>query len=387
MLWKWIAVDRDSRITKGIWVEKEKSLVLSRLKERNLYPVSIRKAAFRSFWLELSTGNRKSYWGSTARKVGTMLTAGIPLLSVLEVITDRETNRIKKNQWRKVADSLQAGEDLSVSLQGIIPSPGDFFYTMLQAGERSGTLAASLSDIADYLEEQDTFEKKIRNALFYPLLLLVTALIVIYVLSVMILPMYQTLFDGLDAELPIATKIMFQVGSVIPYAAMGLPVAGIVIWRFTRKRSGIMIPGTAHINRLWELIQFCSILERLLKAGLPLQEALILQRNITKDLTMRKLTQNLTQAVSEGKRLSQVIMIDRQFPSEAAKMLEVAEESGKLGEMLGYLTKMFKQELQEGIQKYTRLLEPVLILGMAGLVGFVAVGVLLPIFDVSSYIK
>ncbi|UWG95731.1 type II secretion system F family protein [Dehalobacter sp. DCM] len=387
MLWKWKAINQCSQIVKGIWVEKDEYVVRFRLHELNLFPVSIRKAVLSTLWLEFNTGNRKRYWGVIARKMAFMLTAGIPLLSVLKVIADRESTPLHKSQWMKVADSLQAGEDFAISIKSVIPTPGEFFYAMLQAGEKSGTLAESLGDIADYLEEQDAFEKKIRGTLFYPLLLMITAVIVVYVLSIMILPMYQKLFAGLDAELPLATKIMFQIGTVIPYAAVFLVISAIIFGIFTYKRGGITMPGTRHINRLWQLIQFCSILERLLKAGLTLQDALILQGTITRDSSMESLTQDLIQAVSQGQRLSSVIMSYPQFPLEAAKIFEVAEESGKIGEMLGFLTKMFKQELQANIYKYSRLLEPILILGMAGVVGFVAIGVLLPVFDVSSYIK
>ncbi|NBJ14973.1 MAG: type II secretion system F family protein [Dehalobacter sp. 4CP] len=348
--------------------------------------MEITRALFTSVWIKYKTGNRKLFWGRTTRKLGTMLEAGIPLLSVLDVIAERETTGLHKNQWKQVSRSLQAGVELHVSLQGIIPSAGHVFYTMVKAGERSGTLPAALLDVADYLEDEYFFEKKFKNTLFYPLLLLVAALVIVYALSVLILPMYETLFRGFETELPLATKMMFKVGGCIPYLTAVIPVLAIVVWLLNKKGHSFIIPGTGKINRTRQLIQFCSVLGRLLDAGLSVQESLLLVKTFFKDRLMQELTAQLIFAVNEGRRMFPVIMTSKLFPAEAAKMLEVAEESGRLSEMLAYLTQMFKKELEERIQQYTKLLEPALVLMMAGMVGFVAIGVLLPIFDISSQI-
>jgi len=386
LLWKWKAVDRNSNIRMGYWAEEDQSRVVSGLREQHLYPVEITRALFTSVWIRYKTGNRKLFWGRTARKLGTMLEAGIPLLAVLDVIAERETTGLDKNQWKQVSRSLQAGAELHVSLQGIIPSPGHLFATMVKAGERSGTLPTALIDIAGYLEDAYFFEKKFKNALFYPVLLLVASLFIIYTLSLMILPMYENLFRGFETELPLATKIMFNVGCCIPYLTAVIPVLAITVWLLYNKGHSFIIPGTGKINRTRQLIQFCSVLGRLLDAGLSLQESLLLVKNLFKDHLMQELTTQLIFAVNEGRRMFSVIMTSKLFPPEVAKMLEVAEESGKLSEMLAYMTRMFKKELEERIEQYTKLLEPALVFLMAGLVGFVAIGVLLPIFDISSQI-
>jgi len=387
LLWKWKAVDQNSNIRKGYWAETDRSRVVSGLREQNLYPVGISRALFTSVWIKYKTGNRKLFWGRMAHKLGTMLEAGIPLLSVLDVIAERETTGLHKNQWKQVSQSLQAGVELHISLQGIIPSAGHLFYTMVKAGERSGTLPAALIDMADYFEDAYFFEKKFKNALFYPLLLLVAALIIIYALSILILPMYETLFQGFETELPLATKMIFKVGGCIPYLTAVIPALAIAVWLLNKKGHSFIIPGTGKINRTRHLIQFCSVLGRLLEAGLSLQESLLLVKTIFKDRLMQELTAQLIFAVNEGRRMFSVIMMSKLFSPEAAKMLEVAEESGKLSEMLTYMSRMFKKELEEKIQQYTKLLEPALVFIMAGMVGFVAIGVLLPIFDISSHIN
>lgn len=394
-LWRWTALDGQGKTKKGIWEESSRSLIVGRLREQKLYPLNIQKDFIRSclFWV-LATKS-KLYWSRTSQKIGSMLEAGIPLLTVLEIISDKENDIHLKRAWQKVYQSVLGGNELGSSMQGIKPPLGHHWQALIIVGERSGTLTKSFLEISTQLDEEYEFEQKIKTALFYPLLLLSIAIIIVYTLSVMVLPMYENLFNNLEAELPLITTLIFTAGSFIPYIiAIFLVLIGVLV--FFRARHGqtkskisylYYLPGIGQIMKYQEIVLFCSILERLLNAGMPLLQALNLLEEAVRGWDMKKLISDLKFEVNEGKRLAPVFLVNSFFPAEAAKMVGVAEESGRLSEMFGYMTRIFRKELEQKLQQYTKLLEPLLVIGIAGIVGLVAVGVLLPLLEMSTYIR
>ncbi|NLP43691.1 MAG: type II secretion system F family protein [Peptococcaceae bacterium] len=385
-IWKWKAVDEHGKKHQGIWVEKDWINVVYYLRKQQLYPFKIKRSLAVSIVNLLFSVNDKLYWANTARKFSLLLDAGIPLLAALDIIRDKETSPVRKNQWQKVSLKLQAGEDLSNSFTDFSPRPGAFFESMLKAGEKTGTLNLSFHDIAEQLEEEYFFEKKIKSVLFYPLLLLFICLLEIYVLSVFVIPMYQDLFANLNIELPFITQVLFIIGSFIPYFLLSIPVIFIIFRKF--KRINLLnILGTKKILKYKDLLQFCTLLERLLNAGISLLASLQILEKIFNDRKVLRLIAQLKQAIQEGRGVAAVILTDTLFPAEIGKMLAIAEESGRLSQMLGHIANMFRKELDQELKKYSKILEPILVLVMAGLIGVVAIGVLLPIFDVSVYIK
>lgn len=398
-LWRWKALDEQGKILKGIWEEPDRKRVGQRLREQNCFPLHISKDLWRSLWSCFMSGKAKMYWSRTARKMGTMLAAGVPLLTVLDILADKERNASRKEKWHDVCQRVREGEDLAVSLKDFSPQPGQFAQAMIVTGEYSGNLADSFLEIADQLEEEYFFEQKIKTALFYPSILLIMVIIVIYTLSIIVLPLYQVLYNDLQAELPLITQTVFTVGSWIPQISACLVLVTLFIAGGKRisfssgrgnERSEFFleyIPFISQLSRNKDLILFSALLARLLEAGYPLLQALTLLEGTVKGTKMRKIISELKFQVTEGNRLTPVFLLHSFFPVEAARMIETAEESGKLSEMLGNLARIYKHELEEKLQQFTKFLEPVLVIVMAGLVGIVAIAVLLPIFEISMHIR
>lgn len=378
-------MDENEKIHQGVSDEPDEIAVLSYLSAQRLLPIRIQRSYFGLFWIRMGTFDRKHYWSKIARKMGTLLEAGIPILMVLNIIADKEENLFRKNRWHQLSQCIQSGNDLSSGLQKFKPSPDLFLISMVEAGEKSGTLADCLLEVSKHLEEEVYFAKKIRRALFYPLLLLVIALIIVYTLSLLVLPLYESLFQGFEAELPLVTKALFQFGKVLPYG-MTFGIIVIFIFLYGNKKKSWVMPGTRQMRKHKTIMQFCSILYRLTNAGTPLLSSLNLLEQMNREKEVSQLILKLQFAVENGKRLSPVFAASRYFTAEAASMLSVGEETGKFSDMLFYLAQMYQRELEEQWEAYSRIVEPVLILGMSGLVALVAMGVLLPIFDLSVHI-
>ena len=341
----------------------------------------------------------KMQWSHFARRLSTLLEAGIPLLQALEMMTFHEEKlTLQQEQWKSVKEYVEAGSDLSEALSLLHPSPNSFVLSMIRAGEYTGTLGKVLSEVADELDQEHAYQKKIKSALSYPLFLFCAVFVVLYVLSVWVLPMYEKLFISMGAELPFLTRVIFACGRKLPvvlWSGLGLITSGLLVMRLTSpelwikrlERSLGHFPLLGKVYRLRDLVQFTRILERLLSAGIPLLEALRLTVGTLRSPEMLELTNQLVLSVRQGNRMAPMLRASQVFPKEGAEMIAVAEETGQLDRMLHYVMQIFRSELEEKLDRLTRMIEPALILAVAGLIGLVAAGVMLPIFDLSSHLE
>ena len=393
----WKAVDPNGIIQHGVWVGNEISEVQRHLRNEGYFPVVIRTSRnWQSIFLPSSTNFQ---WSHFARRLATLLEAGIPLLQALELMTFHEEKlTFQMEQWKSVKERVEAGSDLSEALSLLNPSPNSFVLSMIKAGEYTGTLGKVLGELAEELDQEHLYQKKIKAALAYPMLLFFAVVVVLYVLSVWVLPMYEKLFMGMGAELPVLTRVIFAGGRKLPvvlWSGLGLITSSLLVlrltspdqWKMRRERLLGRVPLLGKVYLLRDLVQFSRILERLLSAGIPLLEALRLTAGTLRSPEMLELTNQLVLSVRQGKRMAPLLRASRVFPKEGAEMIAVAEEAGQLDRMLHYVTQMFRLELEDQLDRLMRMIEPALILALAGLIGLVAGGVMLPIFDLSSHLE
>jgi len=393
----WKAVDVNGKIQRGVWVGNGIFEVQTRLRKAGYFPVWIRSTLnFKS----LLPARMNFKWSSFARRLAILLEAGIPLLQALEMMTFHEEKLTSEHeQWNSVMERVKTGSDLSEALALLNPSPNSFVLSMIKAGEYTGTLGKVLSEVADELDQEDVYRKKIKAALAYPILLFAAVIVVLYVLSVWVLPMYEKLFMSVGgAELPFLTKVIFAGSQKLPlflWSVLGLVSGGFLILRFTSPdRWKIRLenllgrtPLLGRVYRLRDLVQFSRMLGRLLAAGIPLLEALRLTAGTLRSTEMLELTNRLVLNVRQGSRMAPLLRASAIFPKEGAEMIGIAEEAGQLDRMIDYVTQLFRRELEDQLDGLSRMIEPALILALAGLIGLVAGGVMLPIFDLSSHLE
>ncbi|MDR3601874.1 MAG: type II secretion system F family protein [Desulfosporosinus sp.] len=393
----WKAVNAQGIMEHGVWVGDEIKEVQTYLRNEGYLPVVIRtRRTWQRAALPFGTNFQWSYF---ARRLAILVEAGIPVLQALEIMTFyEEKSTFQLEQWQSIKERVAEGSDLSEAMSLLNPAPNSFVLSMIKAGEYTGTLGKALSEVADESDQEGVAQKKVKAALAYPLLLCLAVVVVLYVLSVWVLPMYEKLFTGMGVELPFLTRVIFTCGRKFPVflgSGLGLSTGSLLVlrligpelWRIRLERSLGRLPLLGKVYLLRDLVQFSRILERLLSAGIPLLEALRLTAGTLRSPEMLELTNQLVLAVRQGKRMAPLLRASRVFPKEGAEMIAVAEETGQLDRMLHYVTQMFRRELEDQLERLTRGIEPTLILILAGLIGLVAGGVMLPIFEISSHLE
>ncbi|MHB1653767.1 MAG: type II secretion system F family protein [Desulfitobacteriaceae bacterium] len=394
--YRWRAVDDAGMVHRGVWEIKDIASVRSLLFKQGYYPVSIRLS--HPLWSRIGYRDSRRVWSSLIRRLSTLLETGIPLLTALEIIVQQENRSKTKQLWLDLKEIVAAGNDLSDAILATDLPPPVYAQAMIKAGERSGNLAQALGELAEEIEQEQYFTLKLQRALTYPLSLAWATLGVLYVLGNWVLPMYQRLFDSLGAELPYFTRFIFTFGHWLPISIwiLGVIVTGVVVslrflypnsWQEELRQWKTRIPGLGKVFRLRELFHFSRILAMLLNTGVVLNDALKLAENIAESREMVRLIKNLQEGVNQGRRLTPIFRASAIFPTVAQEMLGVAEESGQWDKMFQHVAKMLKMEFDELLEGLVRLVEPVLIIGLAGLIGVIAVGVFLPIFDMGTHLQ
>jgi len=394
----WKAVEVDGTLKQGISQGNGINEIQTYLKKEGYLPVRIR-ASWNWKRPRLTLG-ANIQWSSFARRLGTLLEAGIPLLQALEIMTFHEEKfSLEQEAWKRVKERVEAGSDLSEALGLLEPSPSTFVISMIKAGEYTGSLGKVLNEVADELDQEHVLHKKVKATLAYPLLLSLGIVIVLYVLSVWVLPMYEKLFLSMGStELPLLTNVIFEIGRKLPTvlgSMFSLGMIGLILirvlnrndWKMHLEHLVVRLPMVGKVYRLRDLVQFSRMLGRLIAAGIPLLEGLRLTAGTLRSPGMQELTYHLVLSVRQGNRMAPLLRASRSFPKEGAEMIAIAEETGQLDRMLSYVNQLFRQELEDQLEQILRMLEPMLILAIAGLIGLVASGVMIPIFDLSSHLE
>ncbi|MGC7873515.1 type II secretion system F family protein [Desulfosporosinus sp. SYSU MS00001] len=393
---KWKAVDAEGILQSGRCLGNDSFEVQTLLKKEGYLPVKIKN---HKNWFAEFIVRPNAQWGHFANRLSLLLEAGIPLLQALEIMTKSQGNlTFEQSQWSSVKNSIAAGCDLWEALLQLKSPPNAYVLSMIKAGEYSGNLAKVLSEVAAELEQEDNFRQRIKAALAYPIFLLLVVFVVLCSLSIGVLPMYERLFASMNVELPKLTQVIFVVGRKFPLMLQvigGLAVVMLLIcviwkpkdWQNYLSNKIRHLPYLGRIYRLRDLIQFSSILGHLLMTGIPLLEGLVLTAGTLQTTEMLALTERLMLSVKQGNPMADLLLESGIFPKEGAEMVAVAEESGNLDKMFLQIALSLRKDLEFNLDQFTRILGPALILIMAGLVGLVAGGVMIPVFDLSSQLK
>jgi type IV pilus assembly protein PilC len=401
----WKALDQEGRIIHGTWEVNRASDVRTQLFAQGYYPLRIlpERRILHTLLYSLDYMNKKSnqqrIWAGITQRLSLLLQSGIPLLQALEILqTQEKTLKLNQLTWDLVIEELEAGSEFSEALEAFVPPPTSYIRAMIRAGEQAGRLSEVLEQMSKELEEEFIFRRKLLGAYAYPLFLLVLTFTVIYALSIFVLPVYEQIFSNLETELPLMTQVIFEITRFIPFIALLVPLSllgGFIIlrlrfpdtWREKLSAGLSRLPLFGKIYRLSDCVQFAHVLGALLGAGIPLIEALNLTSGTVRSFIMKKMIKQLEAAALEGRRLSPTLRLNRYFPRDASQMLEVGEESGQLSVMLLHMGRMFRMDLAEQMENLPRILGPTLIVILSTIIGLVAVGVLLPIFDVGTHLQ
>ncbi|MFH1397732.1 MAG: type II secretion system F family protein [Candidatus Omnitrophota bacterium] len=327
------------------------------------------------------------------RQLSTLLKSGIPLAPAISSIKEQTKNRVMKEMLEKIAKEIESGVSLSDSMTKCPGIFSDYFVSMVRVGETGGILESVLDRLIQLIQQELEIRSRIKSAMAYPVILVIVSVVIITFILATIIPKFVTIFDTYGAKLPLPTKILLAVSFIVnKFWYLGLISFVIfIIWfkKYAKSVSGrkkidtfiFKIPLFGELYLKVVISQFARTLASLLKSGVTLMEALRVTEKTVSNATLRENIQNISIGITKGKPLNELFKMTAIFPGMVVQMISVGEKTGKLEQVLFDVADFYDQEIDYAIRNMTAVLEPILLLVMGSMVAFIALSVLLPIFN------
>jgi type IV pilus assembly protein PilC len=332
------------------------------------------------------------------RQLATLIDAGLPLLRGLNVLAKQERDSVLKNTINKLADSVQGGSTFS---EGLAQHPrlfNDLYVNMVRAGELGGVLEVVLTRLAEFQEKAQKIKNKVAAAMVYPIIVLVLALGIMSFLMIFIVPRFQAIFHDMLGDKPLPAITLFVIG-VSDFMQnqwailLGVLVALIVAYKIVaRTKAGrtvldgvkLRAPLFGDLIRKTSISRFSRTLGTLVTSGVPILQALTITRETAGNTVIARAISQVHDSVKEGESIVQPLEASGAFPPMVISMIDVGEETGQLPEMLLKIAEVYDDEVDNSVAALTSLLEPIMIVMLALIVGTIVIALFMPLISIIS---
>jgi type IV pilus assembly protein PilC len=365
-----------------------------------LVPVSTRGqlAGKRQAGLNFSSGPSQKDILDFTTQLAVMIRAGISLRAALEGIADQVTNPKFKKILMSIKTDVESGKQFSEAISRYPKLFGPLYVNMVRASEMSGSFAKMLDRIAAYIAQQIETRKMVIGASIYPAIIGTMAILVTVFLLTFVLPRFAGVFKGKEEVLPWPTKFLMGLSSwMVNNWWMAIVAAVVVVvgfWVFVRTDVGrfwwdktkLGLPLFKRMFRALYISRSLHTLGELLNAGVPMLDTLAITGDISGNLLFKKLWRNVYAAVKQGRKLQSQLTRSTLLPRSVVQMISAGEESGRLGEVMEEVSAYYSKTLRDAIKTVTSMIEPIMIIVMGSVVGFIAMAIILPIFKMSAIV-
>ena len=393
------AIDTSGTLVEGISKADTIADARASLLAQELFPTKLaEKRGLLQFEITKEKVKKKELMHFT-RQLAVFVRAGIPITSALETIGDETQDTALRRAITAMVEELRNGGTLSAAAAKHPQVFPNYYVGILQSAELTGRLDETLDSLAAYLNREIETRAKVVNALSYPAVVMVMAVVTVIILAGYVLPKFKPLFTELNADLPLPTRMLLGVASLfstyvyIPGLVI-MTVIGAVIWmmkstkgRAVKDRLVLRIPVIKGIIEYAILERFCRILGAMVRAGVPLPDGMQTTTEATSNAVYRERLTTAREEMMKGAGFSSPLAATELFPGAAKQMFKVGEETGTLDEQLAAASEYFDTELEVRIKRFTTMFEPLMIIGVGLMVGFVAVALVSAMYGVLGGVK
>lgn len=394
------AIDSNGRTVRSVMEADDEQLVLSKLRDQGLHITDIKRTA---------NGPKRSAFGSKkvkpksivifSRQFATMIDAGIPMLRCLDILTGQMKDPAMREAVEAVAVDVKGGLSLN---EALVKHPQIFnklYVNMIRAAELGGILDTILDRLAGFLEYENEIRGKIKGAMMYPVMVLGFSVLMLFVLFSFVLPKFKEIFTGMNVEMPPMTAALFGFGDFMQkswWVVVILGVGsffGIKMWgrtpqgRYQLDFLKLRVPMLGELTLKMSVARFSRTFGTLISSGVPMLRSLEIVGETLGNVVLTEAIDVTRTSIREGQKLSTPLAASGLFPSMVTCMIDVGEESGRLSEMLVKVGDFYDSEVEATVKGLTSMIEPLLIIFMGVIVGFIAISVMTPIFKLVNSVS
>lgn len=396
-------IDSGGKTVKGRMEADSEGAVLSRLHEQRLHVLSISE---QKGGTSFSINTKQSYGGPKlqslvifSRQFATMVDAGLAVLKCLDILEQQTKDIPLKTALLVVKRDVQSGVSLGDALAKHPICFSKLYINMIRAAELGGILDTILDRLAQFLEKEQEIRQKVKSALTYPVIVLVFAMGILAAMFMFILPTFKQMFKEMGAEMPQMTQALFDMSDFMVgswYIFVILPIVGFIgtrqygkteKGRFELDRLKLKIPIMGEIVLKISVARFCRTFGTLLSSGVPMMRAIEIVAETAGNAVLTKAVMDTKNALREGSRLSPPLVKSGLFPPMVTHMIDIGEETGRMSEMLVKVAEFYEAEVDATVKALTSLIEPILIVFLGVIVGFIVISIMGPMFSIINQIK
>ncbi|MFN2525061.1 MAG: type II secretion system F family protein [Actinomycetota bacterium] len=394
---------KEGRVVEGKMEADGEAAVASRLRSQGFIPVQISKEGRVSMRREINIFPQKVKLKDLAifsRQFATMINSGLSLLRTLSILTEQTENPKLAETIGLLRDDVERGSSLSAGMSKHPKVFNNLYVAMVRAGETGGQLDTVLLRVADNLEADYKLRQKVKSAMTYPVAVAGIAFVLVNVMLLFIVPTFAQMFTDLGGTLPLPTAILLALSKsakfILPISIVAI-IAGFITYKRLRANSAaarlrfdqvkLKIPIFGELFRKVALSRFSRTLGLLLRAGVPVLQALDIVSDSTGNEVMSRAALDVKESVRSGESVALPLQRHPVFPPMVVQMIAVGEDTGALDAMLDKISDFYDQEVEATTEALTSLIEPLMIAVLGGIVGAMVIALYMPMFKVFDLIK
>jgi type IV pilus assembly protein PilC len=395
------AIDALGAPARGELEAESKQGVSDQLKSRGLIVVDIAdKSKSREINISLFERVKAADLTIMSRQLATMISSGMTILRTLYVLEDQTENKKLRDALVVIRKDVEAGLSLSEALARHPDIFSQLYVSMVAAGEAGGLLESALERVASQLEADDALRRKVKGAMVYPAVVMSFAVLVLVALVAFLVPVFASVFKGFGGDLPPITKFTVALSDLVThkwYLLIGVTVGVVIAFKRWRKSEMgrrqwdvicLRLPmKIGDIVQKVALARWSRTLSALVTAGVPILQALEVTGKTSGNTVVERVMDDVIASVKSGGTVSAPLQKAKIFPSMVTQMIAVGEETGALDTMLEKVADFYDDQVDTAVKGLTALLEPVMIIVIGGIVGFIVIAMYMPMFKVYDAIK
>lgn len=330
-----------------------------------------------------------------SRQFATMVNAGVAIVRALAVLGEQTANPRLKKALTAISADVQEGASLSDAMSKHPKCFDKLYLSMVEAGEIGGVLDEVLNRLAKVLEDIARLKNQVKSAMTYPVAVGILAVLVFIGMTVFIIPVFAGIFEGLGVELPALTQTMLDISNIMRSSKIFIPIVIIIALVFAFRRYYatpigrrqidkllLTMPVVGDLNQKNAVARFCRIFGTLTRSGVPILNTLEIVRDVAGNSIIADAVEGCKQEIQQGGMLSIALARPKVFPALAIQMISIGEETGELDAMMMKVADFYEDEVEQAVKALTSVLEPIMMVVIAGMVGLILVSMYLPMFKI-----
>ena len=392
----WKGKTREGKAVSGERVAENKEAVMALLRREQILVASVKEKGKEIALPKLGGGVPPKDLAIFVRQFSVMIDAGLPLVQCLEILGAQQENKNFAKILTTTRMDVEGGASLADAMRKHPKAFDDLFTNMIAAGEAGGILDTILKRLATYIEKAVKLRGQVKGAMVYPVAVLCIAGLVIAVILWKVIPTFASMFAGLNAELPLPTRIVIGMSNwfvrLLPFLVIGLILAVVLFRRYYATHGGrrvvdrmvLKLPILGVIMQKISVARFCRTLSTLISSGVPILDGLEITARTAGNAIIEDAIMAVRKAVESGLTVAQPLKESGVFPPMVVQMIGVGEQTGALDNMLSKIADFYEEEVDQAVANLLTLMEPVMILFLGITVGGIVISMYLPLFDLIS---